>query len=259
MPLALPLASLVFLGAFIPLVGAVVASTDAAAVFWNRRHEPWAIAQDKAIAKAAAADDTEAVNKAFAEQNKAFAERDKAAKELGTEVCGQKADIKVEPSGTEPPADLDYAEPKNTIEEAATDYLKGFKSGNCSEINSNRHSDAGQLQHHQAGEQRQDGDGLDDVGESGTDGGVEDVLDRNRTVHDRRQVLDRQQQQPEHDQADDVGRQVGQHRGQGCFLGGVLGLLRGIAGGVERGDQVGGQDHREQERGEPVPLGRGAP
>lgn len=103
------------------------------------------IAQDKAIAKAAAADDTEAVNKAFAEQNKAFAERDKAAKELGTEVCGQKADIKVEPSGTEPPADLDYAEPKNTIEEAATDYLKGFKSGNCSEINSNRHSDAGQL------------------------------------------------------------------------------------------------------------------
>jgi len=101
------------------------------------------VAQDKAIAKAAADDDTAAVNKAFTEQNKAFAKRDEAAKELGTEVCGQTADIKVEPSGTAPPEDLTYAEPKNTIEEAADDYVKAFQSGDCAKVNANRHSDAG--------------------------------------------------------------------------------------------------------------------
>lgn len=104
------------------------------------------IASDKAIAKAAADDDTAAVNEAFTAQSKAFDERDKVAKKLGTKVCGQAVETKVEPTGTAPPEDLSYAEPKNTIEEAADSYVKGFKSGNCAQINANRHSDAGELE-----------------------------------------------------------------------------------------------------------------
>lgn len=104
------------------------------------------IAQDKEVAKAAAADDTDAVNLAFATQSKAFEERDEIAGELGTEVCGQTVEIKVEPTGTAPPEDLVYAEPKNTIEAAADEYVAAAKAGNCKAVNANRHTDAGELE-----------------------------------------------------------------------------------------------------------------
>jgi len=103
------------------------------------------ITQDKAIVKAASDDDTEAVNKAFEEQQKAFDQRDEAAKKIGTEVCGQPVKTEVEPTGTEPPSDLAYAEPKNTIEEAADGYIAAIKAGDCAKINENRHSDAGEM------------------------------------------------------------------------------------------------------------------
>ncbi len=103
------------------------------------------ITADKAIAKAASEDDTKALNAAFAEQGKAFAKRDQAAKEIGTEVCGTQVETEVEPSGTEPPEDLAYPEPTNTVEEAADGYLATMKQGDCAGINSNRHSDAGEL------------------------------------------------------------------------------------------------------------------
>ncbi len=103
------------------------------------------IAGDEAIAKAAAEDDTEAVNKAFEGQNNAFDARDKAAKEIGTKVCGQSVSTEVEPTGTEPPASLNFAEPKNSTEAAANGYLKAVRSGDCGSMNSNRHTDAGEL------------------------------------------------------------------------------------------------------------------
>jgi len=103
------------------------------------------VASDKAIAKAAAADDDAAVQQAFKQQNAAFNERDKAAKELGTKVCGQRVETEVVPTGTAPPADLDYAEPTNTIEEAADGYIKAFKDKDCAKVNENRHTDAGEL------------------------------------------------------------------------------------------------------------------
>ncbi|MBN8867249.1 MAG: hypothetical protein J0H98_06820 [Solirubrobacterales bacterium] len=103
------------------------------------------IAQDKAIAKAAEDGDQKAMGEAFAAQDAAFKERDKVAKELGTEVCGQTPDIKVEDTGTAPPSDLDAVEPKNTVEEAADQYLKDGISGDCEAINANRHTDAGEL------------------------------------------------------------------------------------------------------------------
>lgn len=104
------------------------------------------IAADREIAEAAADDDTEAVNAAFTKQNKAFTERDAAARKLGTEVCGQSVDIEVSESGTTPPDDLDIAEPKNTIEEAADTYLAAFKRSDCVAVNRNRHTDAGELE-----------------------------------------------------------------------------------------------------------------
>ena len=104
------------------------------------------ITQDKAIAEAAAADDTEAVNAAFTAQESAFADRDEAAKKIGTEVCGQTAEIKVEETGTAPPEDLDYAEPKNTVEEAADAWIKAGAANSCVGLNRNRHTDAGELE-----------------------------------------------------------------------------------------------------------------
>lgn len=103
------------------------------------------VASDKAVIKAASEDDTAAVTKAFKQQTAAFAERDEAAKDLGTKVCGQQLKTEVEPTGTEPPADLAYAEPKNTIEEAADGYVAAIKAGDCAKINENRHSDAGEM------------------------------------------------------------------------------------------------------------------
>jgi hypothetical protein len=103
------------------------------------------IAQDKAIAKAAAEGDQKAMNEAFAAQTKAFNERDKVAKEIGTEVCGQTPEIKVEKTGTAPPSDLNVVEPKNTVEDAADNYIEATASGNCGLINANRHTDAGDL------------------------------------------------------------------------------------------------------------------
>lgn len=103
------------------------------------------IASDKAIAEAAAADNTEAVNKAFAEQGDAVNERDEAAKKIGTEVCGQFVEIKLSDSGTAPPDDLDLSEPVNGIENSVEGYLAAAKTGNCKAINRMRHSDAGQL------------------------------------------------------------------------------------------------------------------
>lgn len=103
------------------------------------------VAQDKAIARAAGNDDQKAMNQAFLAQNAAFTEREKAAGEIGTEVCGQQAEIKVEPTGTEPPEDLSAYQPKNTVEDAADKYLKSARSGDCGQINANRHADAGDL------------------------------------------------------------------------------------------------------------------
>ena len=104
------------------------------------------IASDKAIAAAAADEDNAALNKAFQEQSKAFAERDAIAKEIGTEVCGQPAEIRIGESGTAPPEDLNYAEPKNTIEEAADAYIKAFRQKECAAVNRNRHTDAGEME-----------------------------------------------------------------------------------------------------------------
>ena len=104
------------------------------------------IATDKAIAKAAAEDDTQAVNAAFTEQNQAFTERDAAAKELGVEVCAQPVDIETSESGTAPPEDLETAELKNTIEEASDGYLAAFQKTDCVAINRNRHTDAGEME-----------------------------------------------------------------------------------------------------------------
>ncbi|MCB0861808.1 MAG: hypothetical protein KDB66_01180 [Solirubrobacterales bacterium] len=103
------------------------------------------VAQDKTIAKAAAENDQKAMNQAFAAQGAAFNERDKAARELGTKVCGQPADIKVEPTGTAPPDDLDAYQPKNSVDDAVAKYIKAAQSGNCGLINANRHTDAGDL------------------------------------------------------------------------------------------------------------------
>jgi hypothetical protein len=103
------------------------------------------IAQDKEIAKAAADDDTAAVNKGFKEQQKVFEKRDEAAKELGTEVCGRPVKTEVEATGTKPPSDLSFAPPKNTTEEAADDYVAALKDGDCAKINQNRHADAGEM------------------------------------------------------------------------------------------------------------------
>lgn len=104
------------------------------------------VAVDKQIAKAAADDDTAAVNEAFTAQEAAFARRDRISKRIGHEVCGQYVDIKVEETGTGPPDDLDYEEPKNTVEEAADRWLKAGYSGSCVALNRNRHTDAGELE-----------------------------------------------------------------------------------------------------------------
>lgn len=103
------------------------------------------VEQDKAIAKAAADGDQAAVNAAFGEQNSAFAERDTAAKEIGTKVCGQDVDIRVEPTGTAPPGDLKAVEPTNTVDAIAASYVKNGAAGDCAASNADRHTDAGEL------------------------------------------------------------------------------------------------------------------
>lgn len=103
------------------------------------------ISADKKIVEAAKDDDDAAVNEAFAEQSAAFSERDRVATEIGTEVCGKSTEVRVEETGTTPPEDLNYAEPKNTIEEASKGYVAAIKAGNCAQINKNRHTDAGDL------------------------------------------------------------------------------------------------------------------
>ncbi len=101
--------------------------------------------EDEAIAKAAAADDTGAVNKAFGDQTPTFEERDELVEEIGLEVCGAPADAEVIPTETGPADDLAYAEPKNTIEEAADAYVTAATSGYCQKINQQRHADSGAI------------------------------------------------------------------------------------------------------------------
>lgn len=103
------------------------------------------IDSDKAIAEAASQDDDAAVTKAFQQQTKAFDERDAIAEELGTEVCGQATEIKVVPTETGPPEDLTFAEPTNSVEDAAKEYAEAVESGDCEAINAVRHTDAGEL------------------------------------------------------------------------------------------------------------------
>ncbi|MCO5315431.1 MAG: hypothetical protein M9938_04610 [Solirubrobacterales bacterium] len=100
---------------------------------------------DRQIVAAAKQDDTAGVNRAFKDFNAAYAERTAVAKELGLKVCGSTPELKVEPTGTEPPADLKAVEPKNGIEAAAAGHLKAIGSGDCKTINAARHTDAGEL------------------------------------------------------------------------------------------------------------------
>jgi len=100
------------------------------------------ITADQAIVKAAESGEDEAVNKAFDEQGKAFDARDKVANELGLEFCGQVREIELEKTGTAPPEDLNYAEPTDTIEQAADAYLASVQAGNCNKL---RHTDAGEM------------------------------------------------------------------------------------------------------------------
>ena len=84
------------------------------------------------------------MNRAFAAQTKAFSRRDKVAKEIGTGSAVRHTRIKVE-------RDRDRAafRPQCRAEEhgrdAADNYIGRPRSGNCSLISANRHTDAGDL------------------------------------------------------------------------------------------------------------------
>lgn len=103
-----------------------------------------AIAANQAVADAAEAGDDDAVNEAFKEMEAVFAKRDKVADEMGLEVCGQATEVEVEATGTAPPEDLEYAEPKDTVDDAAAAYLAAIKAGDCDAINDLWHTDAGE-------------------------------------------------------------------------------------------------------------------
>lgn len=97
------------------------------------------------VIAAARKDDTEGVGAAFAKSDKVGAERTKAAEKLGFKVCGQVPVYETEPTGTGPAADLLYAKPKNTIEEAADAYIKAVGSGDCAAQTTVEHSDNGEV------------------------------------------------------------------------------------------------------------------
>lgn len=103
------------------------------------------IANDQKVIAAAKKDDTDAVNAAFGETQAAFDSRDGVAEKIGTEVCGKTVEIAVEPTGTEPPADLDYAKPSNTVDQAAKAFLEAARSGDCDAMNETHHTDATEL------------------------------------------------------------------------------------------------------------------
>lgn len=103
-------------------------------------------ASDEAVAAAAEKNDDAAVGKAFEAQTALYEDRDKLAEKLGFEVCGRSPEIEVVESGTGPADDLVFAEPENTVEEAADTYLKAGISGDCEAFNAERHTDAGKLE-----------------------------------------------------------------------------------------------------------------
>lgn len=103
------------------------------------------LAGDRAIAKAAAEDDTKGVNDGFAKLDEASRTRERAAEELGMEVCGQIEEPRVEETGTGPADDLAYPEPENTVAEAAEAFLAAAESDDCKRINAEEHSDNGTL------------------------------------------------------------------------------------------------------------------
>ena len=104
-----------------------------------------AVESDRQILADAKADDTDAVNAGFEKlAGPIYEKRQKIAGELGLEVCSN-PDIPVASEKTEtgPADDVTYAEPKNTVEEAAESWLAAINSGDCAKINALFHSDAG--------------------------------------------------------------------------------------------------------------------
>ncbi|MGK2932460.1 MAG: hypothetical protein ACSLFD_06790 [Solirubrobacterales bacterium] len=105
-----------------------------------------AVETDRQIVADAKADDTDAVNAGFEKLGgPIYEERQKIAKELGLEVCSNPdVPIETELTSTGPADDVTYAEPKNTVADAADAWVAATKSGNCDDINALFHVDAGE-------------------------------------------------------------------------------------------------------------------
>ncbi len=65
---------------------------------------------------------------------------------LGLKVCTYTQDVKAPGSGTKPPADIKTEPSKNTVEEAAKDYLAAVATGDCKALTEVEHSDNGEKQ-----------------------------------------------------------------------------------------------------------------
>jgi hypothetical protein len=79
--------------------------------------------------------------KAFAALDQARQKTYPAADALGLKVCTFAAEVTVEQSEMNDPATLDLAEPSNTPEQAAEALMTAINSGDCGEIDAQRHSD----------------------------------------------------------------------------------------------------------------------
>jgi hypothetical protein len=99
------------------------------------------VAADRALAEAAAADDSAAVGRAFGRLGRAVDARDRAAENLGMKVCGGIPEPVVEETGTGPVSDVGFAEPANTVGAALEDLLAAAENGDCNAINAAEHSD----------------------------------------------------------------------------------------------------------------------
>ncbi len=103
------------------------------------------VATDESIVADAKNDDTEAVDAGFTKLSEDYTVRQKAAATVGLKVCSQDPDLKIEETGTGPADDVVYAEPGNTVEEAAKAWVSAIRSGDCAKANDARHTDAGEL------------------------------------------------------------------------------------------------------------------
>jgi hypothetical protein len=87
-----------------------------------------------------------------AEAQKAFLALDQARQEtypfadaLGLKVCTYAAEATVEETEMNDPATFELAEPSDTPEQAANALMAAIDSGDCEQINAQRHSDVGEL------------------------------------------------------------------------------------------------------------------